>query len=84
MSLDLPDGIALIRKAQEKERDERIFLQWAIQLPVMAVGDKQISFDDYKAHVTGSDIDRRPVSEIMEELEDVEKQFRREEEKNGT
>lgn len=84
MSLDLPDGIALIRKAQEKERDERIFLQWAIQLPVMAVGDKQISFDDYKAHVTGSGIDRRPVSEIMEELEDVEKQFRREEEKNGT
>nr|DAP92253.1 MAG TPA: hypothetical protein [Caudoviricetes sp.] len=83
MSLDLPDGIALIRKAQEKERDERIFLQWAIQLPVMAVGDKQISFDDYKAHVTGADIDRRPVSEIMAELDDVERQFQREEEKNG-
>lgn len=83
MSLDLPEGIALIRKAQEKERDERIFLQWAIQLPVMAVGDKQISFDDYKAHVTGADIDRRPVSEIMAEMEDVEKQFQRDEVKNG-
>ncbi len=76
LELDLYTGTALILKAREKERDARIFEQWVAQLPYMGK-ENFVSFDDYKAHVTGADIDRRSVNEIMTELDEVEKQFER-------
>lgn len=76
MALDLEDGLQLIRKAQEKERDERIFQQWVAQLPIMAMGDTVVSFDDYRDRVTGANIDLRPTATILAELDEVEKQFK--------
>lgn len=77
MALDLEDGLQLICKAQEKERDERIFQQWVAQLPIMAMGDNVVSFDDYRDRVTGANIDLRPTADILAELAEVEKQFER-------
>ena len=77
MQLDIDTSIALIRKAQEKEREERWFQQWVSQLPFMAMGGKEsfISFPEYCERVSGSYIDMRPATEILAELDEVEKQF---------
>lgn len=77
LQTDADTGIALIQKAQEQERDERIFQQWAAQLPVMAFAGKAIGFEEYKNKVTGANIDRRPTAEIWAELDDVEKELQR-------
>ena len=60
----------------EKSRDERLFQQWVTQLPWM---DQEhfVSFADYKDRVTGANIDRRSVAEIMADLDEVERELQR-------
>lgn len=70
-----PAGLALIAKAMEKDRDDRLFLQWVAQLPVMAYSGQRVSFADYKNRVTGANIDRRSTAEILAELDDVEREL---------
>lgn len=82
--LDIETGRAIIEKAKEKEKDERIFLQWLVQLPAMALSGEAVSLDDYRAQVTGANIDTRPTAEILAELAEVERSFSREEACNGT
>lgn len=65
----------LILKAMEKEREERAFLQWVVQLPHMSK-DNFVSFADYKNKLTGANIDRRSVAEIERDLADVERQLK--------
>lgn len=77
-------GLALILKAMEKDRDDRLFQQWVAQLPIMAYSGQQISFADYKDRVTGANIDRRPTAEIERELDAIEKQFQEGGEQNGS
>ena len=74
LQLDADTGCALILKALEQERDDRIFQQWVVQLPLMSK-ENFVSFADYKDKVTGANIDRRPVAEIMAELNEVEKEL---------
>ena len=78
MGLDVNTGLDLFVKAAEKERDERIFAQWVAQLPVMAISDKAVSFAEYREKLTGENIDRRSVHDIMAELDEVERKFKRE------
>lgn len=68
-------GLALITKAMEQEREERIFQQWVAQLPAMAITGHSVSFADYKDKVTGANIDRRPTAEILRELDDIEREL---------
>lgn len=60
----------------EKSRDERIFQQWVALYPWM---DKEsyVSFADYRDQVTGANIDRRSVAEIMHDLDEVERELQR-------
>ena len=69
-------GLSLILKAMEKTREERLFQQWVVQLPWM---DKEnfVSFADYKDRVTGANIDRRSVAEIMADLDEVERELQK-------
>ena len=76
MKLDVDAGLALILKAMEKSRDERIFQQWVSLLPNMD-HDNYISFADYRDRVTGANIDRRSVAEIMKDLDEVERELQR-------
>lgn len=76
LTADLDLGLALIDKAREKDREERLFQQWTAQLPVMAITGEVESFADYKARVTGANIDCRPRAAIERELDDVERQLR--------
>lgn len=76
MQLDGETGLGLIVKALEQERDDRIFQQWVVQLPYMGK-DNFIGFAAYKDKLTGANIDRRPVAEIMAELDEVERQLQK-------
>lgn len=75
LGLPLETGLALITRAIEAEREERIHLQWAVQLPLMSISGTVLSFSEYRDRVTGANIDLRPTSEILAELEEVEKSF---------
>lgn len=74
LQLDADTGGPLIIKALEQERDDRIFQQWVVQLPMMSREDF-VSFADYKDKVTGANIDRRSAAEILAELADVEREL---------
>lgn len=76
MRLDGDTGLGLIIKALEQERDDRIFLQWVVQLPHMGK-ENFMSLADYKDRLTGANIDRRSVAEIMAELDEVERQLQK-------
>ncbi len=75
MQLDIDIGIALIDTALEKNRDERLFQQWVAQLPVMAITGQVVSFSVYKDRVTGANIDRRSTAEIINEIDEVEREL---------
>ena len=77
LQLDALAGLELIAKAMEKEREDRIFQQWVVQLPVMAYSGQSVSFADYKDRVTGANIDRRPTAELMRELDAVEAELQK-------
>ena len=72
MKSDIEVSEKIILKAMEKERENRLFLQWVVQLPNMT-DETYISFDNYVDRVTGRNIDRRPVSECMQEIEEIKK-----------
>lgn len=76
LQTDLDLGLALIDKAVEMDRDERLFQQWTAQLPIMALTGEVEGFADYKNRVTGANIDRRPAAAINRELDDVERELR--------
>ena len=70
-------------KAAEENREERIFQQWTALLPWMDQ-DSYISFADYKDRVTGANIDRRSVAEIMADVALAEKELMGGGDANGT
>ena len=74
LQLDADTGCDLILKAQEQERDDRIFQQWVVQLPLMSQ-ENFVSYADYNDKVTGANIDRRSTAEILAELDEVEKEL---------
>lgn len=74
MQLDIEASARIIRKAKEKEKENRYFLQWAIQLPRMTK-ENYVSFESYLDRVTGRNIDQRPVAECMAEIEEIKKLF---------
>lgn len=76
MQLDIEEAMPLIEKAREKEKENRYFLQWVVQLPNMTK-ENYISFENYVDRVTGRNIDNRPVYECMAELEEIKKIFKK-------
>ena len=74
MQLDIESALRVIEKAREKEKENRFFLQWVVQLPKMTQ-ENYISFESYLDKVTGRNIDKRPVHECMAEIEEIKKKF---------
>ena len=81
--MDAEIGLPLIERAIMKDRDDRIFIQWVAQLPVMAYTGESVSFADYKDRVTGANIDRRSTAEIMRDLDAVEAELQKGGAENG-
>ena len=74
MQSDIETAERIIAKAREKEKENRYFLQWVVQLPNMSK-ENFVSFEDYVDKVTGRNIDTRPVYECMAEIEEIKKLF---------
>ena len=74
MQSDIETAERIIAKAREKEKENRLFLQWVVQIPNMNK-ETFVSFDDYVDRVTGRNIDNRPIFECMAELEEIKKKF---------
>lgn len=74
MQSNIDTAIRIINKAREKEKENRYFLQWVVQLPHMSK-ENFVSFEEYVDKVTGRNIDKRPVFECMKELEEIKKMF---------
>lgn len=75
MQTDIEAAQRIIQKAREKEKENRYFLQWVVQLPKMTK-ESFVSFESYLDKVTGRNIDTRPISECMAELEEIKKKFK--------
>lgn len=76
-------GLSLILKAFEKNREDRIFQQWVVQLPHMD-RDNFVSYADYMDRVTGANIDRRSVAEIEADLARAEQELQGGGDANGS
>lgn len=74
MQSDIETALRIIDKAREKEKENRYFLQWVVQLPNMGK-ENFVSFEEYMNRVTGRNIDKRPVYECMAEIEEIKKKF---------
>ena len=75
MQTDIETAEKIIAKAKDKEKENRFFLQWVVQLPNMTK-ETYISFESYVDQVTGRNIDKRPVYECMAEIEEIKKKFK--------
>jgi len=76
LNTDIETGLAIIAKAREKDREERIFQQWVVQLPLM--DEKHfVSFSDYKDKLTGANIDTRSVAAIEADLANAERELQK-------
>lgn len=74
MQSDIDTAMRIVEKAREKEKENRFFAQWVIQLPKMTK-ENYVSFEAYLDKVTGRNIDNRPISECMAEIEEIKKNF---------
>ena len=52
MQTDIDTAERIIAKAREKEKENRYFLQWVVQLPNMT-DENYLSFESYVDRVTG-------------------------------
>lgn len=70
------DFLQFFQLALEKEAEKRFHSQWVTMLPFMSMKMlKYMSFEEYKAKVTGKNIDLRPDAEILAEVEEIERKF---------
>ena len=74
MQTEFETALRIIEKAREKEKEQRLFMQWVVQLPQMTK-ENYISFESYLDKVTGRNIDKRPAYECMREIEEIKKKF---------
>ena len=74
MQAEIETALRIIEKAREKEKENRFFLQWIVQLPNMTQ-ENYMSFEAYLDRVTGRNIDKRPVYECLQEIEEIKKMF---------
>lgn len=68
--MDADDFFDLLEVAVDKEKEERLHRQWCTMLPFMSLRLLEyISFSDYIDKCSGQNIDMRPVSEIIADIE---------------
>lgn len=74
MHMSVSEFARFYKVAQEEESKEKNYIAYCHFLPYM---DKKtfMSFDDYHAKVTGANIDKRPASEIMDEVEAIRREI---------
>lgn len=72
LKMDPDTFIEMIEIALEEEKKERAHRQWSAMLPFMSLGMLEYaSFEEYFEKLSGKNVDLRPASEIMAELEEL-------------
>ena len=75
-NIPVTDMRPLLETAISQERDKRIREQWLQLLPLMQMNViKYISEEEYRLKVSGGDIDQRPASEILAEVQAIRKEI---------
>lgn len=70
--MDTDTFIEMLEIALEDERKERAHRQWSAMLPFMSLGMLEyISFQEYFEKLSGKNVDLRPASEIIAEIEEL-------------
>lgn len=70
--LDTDIAYELLAEIRTKKRELKAWEQWLELLPHMVLKRMNfIEYEDFKNRVTGSDIDTRPIEEIMADVEEV-------------
>lgn len=78
--LEMPfeKGFKMVEAAAEADKRERLWQMWIAVLPNMRE-ENYISFDLFCQRMTGADIDKRPIEEIIAEAKEAERRL-----KNGS
>lgn len=72
LQMDTDTFIEMLEIALEDERKERAHRQWSAMLPFMSLGMLEyISFQEYFEKLSGKNVDLRPASEIIAEIEEL-------------
>lgn len=72
--LDTDIAYHLLAEIKQKNREKRAWEQWLELLPYMVLKYMNfIEYEDFKNRLCGSDIDTRPIEEIMADVEEVRK-----------
>lgn len=70
-TMDVEIFVKFYQKAIDKDREEKIYIQWCAMLPQMS---KYMAFNEFMDKVTGRNIDQRPTEVILQELEELKKE----------
>lgn len=68
--MDLDELVKFLNLAIEKDREEKLYLQWCAMLPPMA---EYMTFKAFFDHMTGKNIDMRDTETILKEIEELHK-----------
>lgn len=72
LQMEVETFIEMIEIAMEKEQEEIAHKQWCSMLPFMSLGMLEyISFQEYFEKLSGKNVDLRPASEIIAEIEEL-------------
>lgn len=72
MQMDIGAFFDLVDIAIEKEKEDTLHKQWCSMLPFMSMKMLEyISFPEYINKCSGRNIDMRPVSEIIADIEET-------------
>lgn len=69
--MDITEFAEFVKFAKEKDREDRLFQQWCAMLPQMA---EYKAFEDFRDILTGANLDLRPATVIIAEIEALHKQ----------
>lgn len=72
LQMDVETFIEMLEIAMEKEQEELAHRQWSAMLPFMSLGMLEyVSFHEYFEKLSGKNVDLRPASEIIAEIEEL-------------
>lgn len=76
--MDIQTFDEFLQYAKEKEREERIFQQWLIQIPAMQMAGKKsyVPYEEYRDNAMGKSFDLRDKEVIEAEISAIEEQFK--------
>lgn len=78
MDLDVVWLHRMNRKAKEEIEKEQIRAQWTAMLPMMSANIlKYMTWEDYYDQASGRDIDLRPASEILAEVQQIREDMKK-------